>query len=60
MKSSLVILPGSNGAEVDQRRAVIFARPLDDKSVALMSIKGSLVPSCIVERDKEGSQAERA
>lgn len=51
---------GSNGAVVDQRRAVIFGRPLDDDNVALISMAGLILPPSIVEFDKEGSQAERA
>ena len=58
IESSTEIAAGSNGAEVDQRRAVIFVRPLDDSNVALMSKHGLGLPASSIERGRKGSQAE--
>ena len=58
IKSNIEIVAGSNGADVDQRRAVIFGRPLDDSNVALISTNGLLLQASSIERGRNGSQAE--
>ena len=58
IESSTDIAAGSNGADVDQRRAVIFVRPSDDSNVALMSKHGLGSPASSIERGRKGSQAE--
>ena len=52
IESSIDMVAGSNGAEVDQRRAVIFGRPLDDSNVALISTSGLILPPSMVGLDK--------
>lgn len=56
IESRIDIVAGFKGVEVDQRRAVILGRPLEDDKVALISTKGSLD----VDQSVGGPRAESA